>query len=182
MIEILNSHQLKLTDEQIDRLYQLMIHAYAETEADIWGQNYKRLEKDEYAQLISKEGFLIALKDEKIVGSIYTYNKNDHTYKFGLLNVDFEETGQNIGKKLIQAAEKFARSKGAQQMQLEILRAESPISEFKIWLSHWYEEQGYEFAGTHPFEYIEPNRPEKRLIMITEVMFDIYRKPLVKLF
>lgn len=176
MIRIIDIKDVTLNNELKKRLFELMIHAYAETESDIWGSNYHRLEAEEYYDLLDRQWFLIAFKEDKIVGSIHVYRKDADTFGFGLLNADFEETGQGIGQSLIIAAEEFARKHGANTMQLEILRASSPVSEFKKWLAKWYENLGYAFTGTYPFEYVEPNRPDKRESMITEAVFDIYRK------
>lgn len=178
MIDVHDIRSIDLGLSQKQRLFDLMIYAYAKTENDIWGENYHRLEAHEYFRLLNSDQFFIAFKQDVIVGSIMVYRKDDSTFGFGLLNADFNETGYGIGKLLIEAAERYAKENGGLQMQLEILRAESPISEFKIWLSKWYMDLGYEFEGTFPFEYVEPNRPEKREIMQTEAVFDIYRKEL----
>lgn len=176
MIIISDITTIKLTKEQKERLFELMTIAYAKTENDIWGEDYFRLDRPEYFELLDKDQFFIAFKDDRIVGSILVYQKDLKTYGFGLLNVDFEETGQRIGHLLIESAEKYAKEHGGSKMQLEILRAEAPVSEFKLWLARWYEDQGYKFIGTFPFEYVEPNRPEKRQNMQTEAVFDIYTK------
>lgn len=178
MIRILSRNDVDLNSDDKKRLFDLMIHAYAVTENDIWGENYFRLEKGEFFNLLEEEQFFIAFKNEKIVGSVMLYRKTKDTFGFGLLNIDFNEKGQNIGKKLIKTAEDFARYQNARTMQLEVLRTAQSVSVFKVWLAKWYVEQGYQFYGTFPFEYIEPDRPEKKQIMISQAVFDIYRKSL----
>ena len=96
MIRIVPHRALNLTEDEKNRLFQLMIHAYAITEEDIWGKHYKRLERDEFSELLETSTFFIALEDEKILGSIQVYQKDASTFGFGLLNVDFEHTGKNI--------------------------------------------------------------------------------------
>lgn len=179
MIRVKNIKSIQLKDIEKKRLFELMIHAYAETESDIWGEGYHRLETEEYYNLLNDEQFFIAFKNDEIVGSIHVYEKDSDTYGFGLLNVDFQETGQRIGQLLIESAENFALHHNASKMQLEVLRAKSPISDFKKWLATWYENLGYGFIGTYPFEYVEPNRPDKREIMLTDAVFDIYTKSLL---
>ena len=131
MIRIEDIKNITLSKEQRNRLFELMIHAYAQTENDIWGENFYRLEAEEYYNLLDQQQFFIAFKEEMIVGSICVYKKDPETYGFGLLNIDFEETGQGIGQRLIHSAEVFAHNEGARKMQLEILRAATNISEFK---------------------------------------------------
>ena len=176
MIRIVPHNDIELSEADKKRLFELMRHAYAITEEDIWGKDYNRLESDEYFQLLNSGTFYIALENDQILGSVQVYQKDQETYGFGLLNVDFDHTGKNIGAKLINEAESHAKQHGGTVMQLEILRVEEPISEFQIWLQKWYEQLGYVFIETVPFETIEPNRPEKGQIMQAKAVFDILRK------
>ena len=178
MIQVVPHNSMELSKADKKRLFELMRHAYAITEEDIWGKDYNRLESDEFFQLLNTGVFYVALENNHILGSVQVYQKDHETFGFGLLNVDFDHTGKNIGAKLIAAAESHAKQNGGTVMQLEILRVEDPISEFKIWLQKWYEQLGYAFIETVPFETIEPNRPEKREIMQANAVFDIFRKSL----
>jgi GNAT superfamily N-acetyltransferase len=155
-----------------------MIHAYAITEEDIWGKHYKRLERDEFLELLETSTFFIALEDEKILGSIQVYQKDASTFGFGLLNVDFEHTGKNIGALLINASEDFVLEKGGKIMQLEVLRVEQNVSDFKKWLHKWYKKLGYSFIETVTFETIETTKLDKHKIMKAHAVFDVFQKSL----
>lgn len=176
MIRVVPHHTLDLSESNKNRLFELMRHAYAVTEEDIWGKDYNRLESEEYYHLLNTITFYIALEKDEILGSIQVYQKDVDTFGFGLLNVDFAHTGKNIGALLINSAEDHARKKGGKVMQLEILRVEKPISEFKKWLTQWYEKLGYLFIETVDFEVIESNKPENREMMTRNAVFDIFRK------
>lgn len=169
-----NSLELSLADKK--RLFELMRHAYAITEEDIWGRDYNRLEIEEYFQLLKTGVFYVALENDEILGSVQVYQKDKETFGFGLLNVDFDHTGKNIGERLIKSSEKYAIENGAKTMQLEIIRAEDPVSQFKNWLRKYYEQLGYVFIETVPFEFIEQDKPEKRKDMKTNAVFDILQK------
>ncbi|MEY3238163.1 MAG: hypothetical protein RI883_2264, partial [Bacteroidota bacterium] len=77
MIKIISNKDLKLTSEHIERLYSLMIFAYAQTEIEIWGHDYIRMNKDKYLEILKEDGFLIALINNQIVGSVYVYPLSD---------------------------------------------------------------------------------------------------------
>lgn len=176
MIRTVPHHSLDLSEADKKRLFELMRHAYAITEEDIWGKDYNRLESDEYFELLNTGVFYIALENDQILGSVQVYQKDQETYGFGLLNVDFDHTGKNIGAKLIKSAENHAKENGAKTMQLEIIRAEDPVSDFKKWLREYYEQLGYVFIETVPFEFIEQEKPEKREDMKATAVFDILQK------
>jgi GNAT superfamily N-acetyltransferase len=163
-----------LTVNEIDRLYSLMIHAYAETENEVWGKNYKRLEFHEYEKILHEGDVYIAWMNDNIVGSISVYPVNKETFGFGLLNSDFDKHGKGIGGALVQVAEKHARSNGAKQLKLEILRPYPVNTCFKQWLAKWYEKLGYRFVKTIDFLDLEPHRQEKLERMITSSVFDVY--------
>lgn len=180
MIEIKPCDITKLNQEQIDRLYDLMIYAYAQTEVEIWGENYSRMSKGEYISLLEGDNILIAWEDNQIVGSIYLYRISKGVFGFGLLNADFSESGKGIGRSLIAAAEKVAIERGANMMQLEILKARDVDVPVKNLLSKWYMAQGYTFIGTHDFLALKPDKVEKAKTMVNPSVFDVYTKELTK--
>lgn len=98
-----------LTETEIKNLYNLMINAYAQTESEIWSENYKRLSLEEYEQVLQNGDVYIALEDNLIVGSISVYHVTDDTFGFGLLNTDFDQLGKGIDSLLVSAAEEHAR-------------------------------------------------------------------------
>lgn len=178
MIEFIPSNSTSLSSEDIQRLYDLMIHAYAVTELNIWGENYIRCPLDEYQELLDKGEIIIAKLDGKIVGSIHTYPLSPDRYAFGMLNADFDLGGQGIGSGLIRAAEDEARKNGASIMQLEILRTKEGILPEKEMLRKWYTKLGYEFQSTEEFLGVKPDKQEKAKKLIAPSCFDVYIKRL----
>lgn len=178
MIEVLPSNNSELSPLQKNQLYQLMIDAYALTEKEIWGENYSRIGKEEFDELVGSDAVLIAWMDGQIVGSIYYYPLTDNTYGFGLLNADFKLTGRGIGRELIAAAERYAKTAGAAKMKIEILRPRDLVVPFKERLKNWYSALGYKHTETIDFLTYKPHRSEKAKRMVNPSVFDIYVKEL----
>ena len=167
-----------LSTEQIDRLFDLMIVAYAQTEVEIWGTNYLRMNKEEYIEGIKNRGILIALLDDQLVGSVSVYSLPNNNYGFGLLNADFAHSGIGIGTALVKAAEQFAQEKGARSMVIEILRPKTFSTPVKDKLKAWYTKLGYTFVDTVDFLAYKPYELEKSKRMVNPSVFDLYEKEL----
>lgn len=164
--------------KDIKRFYDIMIYGYQVTETEIWGEDYKRMFPDEFETIIQKGELIGAWIDGTPVGSIHTYPLQDGTFAFGLFSVDFDFKGQNIGRRLIEAAEQFAQEKGAQFMELEILRLKSKELLVKRQLHDWYVRLGYELISTTDFINRKPDKGEKVKQFIAPSVFDCYRKAL----
>ena len=178
MLLITPANRFKPNEEDIQRLYELMVYAYEVTERQIWGPNYVRMFLDEYSQLLETDKILIAHFGEHIVGSIYHYPISENSYAFGLLNADFDESGEGIGRALIEGAELSAKEKGAEYMQLEILRPDDIHVPQKEKLKNWYQSMGYVFSRTGKFEELKPEKAEKAKKLVNPSSFDVYIKPL----
>jgi GNAT superfamily N-acetyltransferase len=176
-VELIFRHQL--SDKEQQKLYELVVHAYAETEKEIWGDHYVRIEQNEFLNLLEKGELLIAKYEGEIVGSIHFYLVDQNTYGFGLLNVDFNHLGKGIGQKLIKAAEEEAKNRGAKQMKLDILRPLDVKAPFKDWLATYYRSLGYRHIKTIGFLEIEPLLTEKFEKMVNPSVFDQYLKELL---
>lgn len=168
----------EVSDNEIERFYEIMIHAYAVTEREIWGDDYSRMSREEFAQLIDQEQIIGAWMDEAPVGSIFTAPLNGLTWSFGLFSVDFDFQGTGVGRKLVEAAEKKALSDGATHMELEILRPQNEELEVKKVLHDWYESMGYTLFISQLFEERKPAKAERALKLIQPSVFDCYRKKL----
>lgn len=165
--------------KDIERFYEIMIHAYKVTEIEIWGENYLRMSFNEFDEVLAKEELVGAWLDEIPVGSIRTYPLSDSTHAFGLFSVDFDYKGRNIGRQLIAHAEEVARKNGAEFMELEILRLKDKDLEVKRQLHNWYVRLGYELVTTIDFEHRKPDKAYKAKNFISASVFDCYRKSLL---
>ena len=166
------------SQHDIQRFYDIMIHAYKVTEIEIWGADYKRMFTDEFQAIINQGDLIGGWYDGIPVGSIHAYPLNENTYAFGLFSVDFVFKGKNIGRELIARAEETAKSNGASFMELEILRLKNKELEVKQQLRDWYVRLGYEYISTTDFVDRKPDKAEKAKRFIAPSVFDCYRKVL----
>ncbi|NRA11619.1 MAG: GNAT family N-acetyltransferase [Crocinitomicaceae bacterium] len=168
-----------LSEAELCRMHSLLVHAYAITEKEIWGDNYSRLSLDEFKELIAANEVYLARLEKEIVGSIHVSRQNDETFSFGLLSADFERKGLGIGRKLIKAVENHAISENAKFMNIEILRPSNIDLPQKKQLDEWYKRQGYIYLNSMSFVERKPDKAEKALALITASQFDCYQKELV---
>jgi GNAT superfamily N-acetyltransferase len=178
MISIVSSKYCLEDAKSFNNQYNLLIHAYKVTEKDIWGENYVRIEVEEYKELIEKEIVFTAKLDDEIVGTILLSNHGNQTFSFGLLAADFSKKGMGIGRKLIEAVENEAIRQGANKMVLEILKPENQFVAVKQQLAAWYERLGYSHLKTVSFIDLKPDKSEKAKLLITPSVFDCYEKKL----
>ncbi len=95
----------------------------------------------EIADLLLTETFLAARDaDEEIVGVVRVAIDGERGH-FGMLSVSPEAQGTGLGRRLVDAAEEFARAAGCTWMDLEVA---SPRTE----LPPFYRKFGYEVTGT----------------------------------
>ncbi len=168
----------KLNGQEVKKLFDIMIHGYATTEAEVWGPNYMRMPFEEFNEVITSGQLFIARLNNELVGSIQVKPLTEDTYVFGLLSADFNQKGKGIGRKLIETAEDHARQAGANYMQLEILRPLDIDVPFKTVLKDWYEGMGYKLESTMTFIERKPHRTEKAKQLIRPSVFDCYLKEL----
>lgn len=167
-----------LNADELSRMHSLLVHAYAITEKEIWGDKYSRISLEEFKVLIAASEVYLARLEKEIVGSIHVSRLDEESFGFGLLSADFKQKGLGIGRKLIEAAEKHALSKNAKFMKIEILRPSNIDLPQKIQLDEWYRRQGYVFLNSMSFEECKPDKAEKALALITPSKFDCYEKVL----
>jgi GNAT superfamily N-acetyltransferase len=87
--------------------------------------------------------FMLAEDGGAMIACVYVELREKRGY-FGLLGVDPSRQGQGLGRKMVKAAEDYARAAGCKFMDLRIvdLRAELPP---------FYRRLGYVETGTEPF-------------------------------
>ncbi len=170
---------LKLPKKDIDLAYSILIHAYAQTEAEIWGENYVRISREEYEQLIEKGEIFFSFDKKSVNGCIQIKQMDQKTFSFGLLASNFEKKGSGIGKKLIAFAEQYAKEKRGEKMVLEILRPADFKLEFKEFLHLWYSKMGYQYVETIPFLGLKTEKIEKAKQLKVPAVFDCYSKKII---
>ena len=170
-----SANELNLTQPQFERLFNIIRVAYAETEKEVWGEGYVRVSRSTLQQHITDDQILIAMIDDEIVGGVRCYEKQPGCWTFGLLGAAFEHKGKGIGRALIAEAEDKARSAGATEMSIEVLRAKDIDTDFKVNLANWYQRLGYEYTGQIDVMSVYPE-PDKWARLVNPSIFDCYVK------
>jgi N-acetylglutamate synthase-like GNAT family acetyltransferase len=101
-----------------------------------------RLSPQRLADHMQTGRFLLAEDDTRLLGCVYVELHGEAAY-LGLLSVDPACQKTGLGRRMVAAAEEFAREMGARRMNLTVvnLRTELPP---------WYQKLGYEVTGTEP--------------------------------
>jgi N-acetylglutamate synthase-like GNAT family acetyltransferase len=105
-----------------------------------------RLTPEEALAYFQKGRFLLAEDTRALTGVVYVEMRGDHSY-LGLLSVDPSLQKSGLGRRLMAAAEEFAREMGSRHMDLTVVNLRTELPSF-------YRKLGYTENGT------EPIRPE----------------------
>jgi GNAT superfamily N-acetyltransferase len=101
-----------------------------------------RLTPDDTLAYFKKGRFLLAEENNALAGVIYVELRGDRSY-FGLLSVDPTRQKSGLGRRLIAAAEEFAREMGAHHMDITVVNLRTELPPF-------YRKLGYTENGTEP--------------------------------
>ena len=93
---------------------------------------------------MSSGTFLVAEDSGALAGCVYIEIRGDRSY-LGLLSVQPERQGTGLGRRLVAAAESFARESGCRFMDLRVISARGEQ------LLPFYQRLGYFFIRTEPF-------------------------------
>jgi len=89
---------------------------------------------------LGKGKFLVAEDSAGLAGCVYVEIRGDHGY-IGLLSVDPPRQGSGLGRRLMEAAEKFFREANCIAVDLRVVSARAPLPSF-------YRHLGYSEVGT----------------------------------
>jgi ribosomal protein S18 acetylase RimI-like enzyme len=92
---------------------------------------------------MAKGKFLVAEDSTSLAGCVYVELRGDRGY-VGLLGVDPPRQGTGLGRKLMDAAERYFREAGCRAIDLRVISARTPLPAF-------YRHLGYLETGTAPF-------------------------------
>ena len=101
----------------------------------------KRTDENDIADLITKENSWILkyTMNGKIVANV-NLQKNVESLYLGMFSVDPEMQGLGIGKKILAAADEFAKSKGCSKITMSVISLREE-------LIAWYKKNGYMDTG-----------------------------------
>jgi len=123
-----------------------------------------RLTPEETHQYFQKGRFLLAEENGALAGVVYVELRGDRSY-LGLLSVDPAQQKSGLGRRLMAAAEEFAREMGSHHMDLTVVNLRTELPPF-------YRKLGYTEDGTAPV------RPEMLPRMLQPAHFIKMTKPL----
>jgi GNAT superfamily N-acetyltransferase len=86
--------------------------------------------------------FLLAEESGALLGCVYVELHGEAAY-LGLLSVDPAHQKAGLGRRMVGAAEEFAREMGARRMELTVVNLRTELPPF-------YQKRGYTLAGTEP--------------------------------
>ncbi len=131
---------LRFADESdIDALNPVINRAFAVESFFITGERVSPQRTREYMQA---GRFLLAEESGAIIGCVYVELHGDRAY-LGLLSVDPARQGNGLGRRLVAAAEEFAREMGAHHMDLTVVNLRTELPPF-------YQKLGYRIVGIEP--------------------------------
>ena len=98
------------------------------------------------------EAHLLTYRDAPegpLIGTVWLEPRTDGVWYLGLLTVRPELQDRQLGRRLLDAAESFAKEHGGCRMRMTVVNVRET-------LIAWYQRRGYQLTGeTHPFPYGE---------------------------
>lgn len=105
--------------------------------------NGDRIDEAGVKELFVKGSFLAINVEKLLAGVVYVEPRGARAY-LGLLSVEPARHGMGLGRRLVEAAEAFARGRGCDAMDLNIVNVREELPPL-------YRKLGYSETGTAPF-------------------------------
>lgn len=126
-------------DSDLDPLLTLINSAFAVERFFIRGD---RLTPQRIREHMRTGRFLLAEEDAELLGCVYVELHGEAAY-LGLLSVDPARQKTGLGRRMVAAAEEFAREMGARRMDLTVVNLRTELPPF-------YQKLGYALVGAEP--------------------------------
>ena len=121
-----------------------------------------RIDPEGVRAYMEKGKFLLAEHAEGLTGCVYVELRGDRGY-LGLLGVEPRRQGTGLGRKLMDAAEKFFLEAGCVAVDLRIVSGRTPLPAF-------YRHLGYFETGTAPFAPDVPAKVPCHYILMSKIL------------
>jgi predicted N-acetyltransferase YhbS len=132
--------EIRIAEEKdLDGLMRLINQAFAVERFFINGDRLTPLSIREY---FGNGQFLLAEEDGALAAAVYVEMRGDRSY-LGLLSVDPTRQKAGLGRRMVAAAEEFAREMGSHAMDMTVVN-------LRLELPPYYEKLGYAVVGTAP--------------------------------
>jgi GNAT superfamily N-acetyltransferase len=132
--------EIRIAEERdLDALMAMINQAFAVEGFFINGDRLTRVSVREY---FGKGQFLLAEEEDALAATVYVEMRGDRSY-LGLLSVDPARQKAGLGRRMVAAAEEFAREMGSRAMDMTVVNLRRELPPF-------YEKQGYAVVGTAP--------------------------------
>jgi N-acetylglutamate synthase-like GNAT family acetyltransferase len=138
------------TEADFDSILNLVNSAFR---VESFFKNQDRLSVTDLESHFKRGIFLVSENEGQITGCVYVQRNKDRAY-FGLLSIDPSHQKTGLGRRLVAAAEEFARETGARFMDLRFIHLRTELTGI-------YTKLGYHFSGTEPY-------PPERNHMLTQ--------------
>ncbi len=132
--------EIRVAEEKdLDGLMRLINQAFAVERFFITGD---RLDPASTREYFGKGTFLMAEEDGVLAAGVYVEMRGDRSY-LGLLAVDPSRQKAGLGRRMVAAAEEFAREMGSHAMDMTVVN-------LRVNLPPFYRKLGYAEVGTAP--------------------------------
>ena len=133
------------------------------SEADMIGGD--RISEAELREQVAREAAnLLILRDDDtsaLLGCVMVERMKDAVWYLGMLTVRPRLQSQGCGRRLLEAAETFARAQGGEEMHMTVISVRTT-------LIAWYERRGYRDTGERmPYPHGDPPRPDLQFAVLT---------------
>ncbi|GAB1315352.1 hypothetical protein MFIFM68171_05562 [Madurella fahalii] len=133
-------------------LTNLINTAYRSSEAEFWQPGkFTRCSAAELSSYIQSSQIVVAWQcgsshtdPADLVGCVRLQMLDGSTAACGMLVCDPAARGTGVGRGLVTFAEEWAKGRGAEQMQVEVIVGDGWVHELKDRLAGWYERRGYQ--------------------------------------
>jgi GNAT superfamily N-acetyltransferase len=159
----------------VEELVDLINGVYATAERGLWREGMARTTADELASLIRSREIVVAIREDRIVGSVCVRDVSGEHSEFGMLAAVPDERGTGVGNALLDFIERASRGRGMRAMQLELLVPRGWSHPGKEFLRSWYGRRGYRLVRAGPLGDAYPHLAP-RLAMPCDL--EVHQKPL----
>lgn len=146
-----------VVDNDIPEIVRLMNRAYRGNTGSGWSTHEPYLAGDRTTEALLRADLVkspaaVLLKwldpqDKSMTGCVWLEPLDGSTWYLGSLAIDPEKQNGGLGRTMLQAAEDWARGRGAERMRMSVTNVREA-------LIAWYLRRGYERTGkTEPFPY-----------------------------